>query len=150
MDTAKIIEALGLRPDASEAQILERIADFWRAGEDDDDDAKSLVDRVAAGEHEQVGVNDDGSMVVTLQYPIAIGRTGAANITELTLRRPRMKHLRAMDEAKGDMAKAQALLAAVSGRSSRELDDLDTDDLAVCQAVLAFFSRRRQRTGAES
>lgn len=149
MDIAKIIEALGLRPDASEVQILERIADIKRAGEGDDD-AKSLVDRVAAGEHEQVGVNDDGSMVVTLQYPIAIGRTGAADIAELTLRRPRMKHLRAMDAAQGDMAKAQALLAAVSGRSSRELDDLDTDDLAVCQAVLAFFSRRRQRTGAES
>lgn len=148
MDTAKIIDALELRPDADEARILERIADLKRSGADDD--ATSLVDQVAAGEHEQVGVNEDGSMVVTLRYPIAIGRTGAGNITELTLRRPRFKHLRAMDAAQGDMAKAQALLAAVSGRSSRELDDLDTDDLAVCQAVLAFFSRRRQRTGAES
>lgn len=148
MDTAKIIEALELKPDANEAQIIERIADLKRSSADDD--ATSLVDQVAAGEHEQVGVNDDGSMVVTLRYPIAIGRTGAATITELVLRRPKMKHLRAMDAATGDMAKAQALLAAVCGRASRELEELDTDDLAVCQAVLAFFSRRRQQTGAGS
>lgn len=149
MTLTKIIEALELPLEASETQILDRIADFKRTSADAED-ATSLIDRVAAGTHEQVGVNDDGSMVVTLLYPIAIGRTGAATITELTLRRPRMKHLRAMDEAKGDMAKAQALLAAVSGRAPRELDDLDTDDLAVCQAVLAFFSRRRPLTGAES
>jgi hypothetical protein len=86
-----------------------------------------------------------GSFTVTLLFPL---KSGTETLTDLVIRRPKFKHLRAMDSKKGDIEKSQALLAAVSGRASKELDEMDQSDMAVCAAVLAFFSRKRQPTGA--
>ena len=146
IDAAKLTRALDLGADATEAQILERIADLKRDAGDSEEE-RTLIERIAAGEHDQVGDNGDGSLVVTLLYPL---KSGSEIITELVLRRPKFKHLRAMDSKEGDIAKAQALLAAVSGRAPKELDEMDQDDMGVCSAVLAFFSRKRPPTGARS
>lgn len=112
------------------------------------EDNDVLIDRIERGEHEQVAAQEDGAMVVTLLRPIVIGKSGS--ITELVLRRPKVKHMRAMDAASGDVAKGVALLAAVAGRAPRELDELDIEDFKVCSAVLGFFSRRRPATGVAS
>ena len=146
IDATKLTRALDLDADATEAQILERIADLKRDAGDSEEE-RTLIERIAAGEHDQVGDNGDGSLVVTLLYPL---KSGSEIITELVLRRPKFKHLRAMDSKEGDIAKAQALLAAVSGRAPKELDEMDQDDMGVCSAVLAFFSRKRPPTGARS
>ena len=146
IDATKLTRALDLDADATEAQILERIADLKRDAGDSEEE-RTLIERIAAGEHDQVGDNGDGSLVVTLLYPL---KSGSEIITELVLRRPKFKHLRAMDSTEGDIAKAQALLAAVSGRAPKELDEMDQDDMGVCSAVLAFFSKKRPPTGARS
>ena len=146
IDATKLTRALDLDADATEAQILERIADLKRDAGDSEEE-RTLIERIAAGEHDQVGDNGDGSLVVTLLYPL---KSGSEIITELVLRRPKFKHLRAMDSKEGDIAKAQALLAAVSGRAPKELDEMDQDDMGVCSAVLAFFSKKRPPTGARS
>lgn len=74
---------------------------------------------------------------VTLTHPIeAHGETLAV----LTLRRPRVKDLRAMDEAKGDVGRAAALIGALAGLTPREVDQLDAEDFArLGQAVADFL-----------
>jgi hypothetical protein len=146
MDTiAKIITALGLADDATDAQVLERIADLRR--EVSGDDEASLIDQIEAGTHEQVAANADGTMTVTLFYPIKIGKT---EITEIKLCRPKAKHMRATDAKDGAVAKQLALIAALAGLSTKELDELDFDDFQVVRAVTNFFSVKRRRTGAVS
>lgn len=147
MDTSKIIKALRLDADATEAQIIDRIADLHRAADKGDAEEKEIVARIEAGEHEQVAVGGDGELTVALLYPL---QSGSEKIVELVVRRPKFKHLREMDKHTGDIAKSQALLAAVCNRSPRELNELDQEDLAVLNACLRFFSGRPRRTGAVS
>lgn len=142
MDTLKIIKALDLGEDATEAQVLERIADIKR-----DRDERSVAETIAAGEHEQVALHDDGTVTVTLVYPI---KFGTAVVDELKFSRPKGKHMRKMDAVDGVLAKQLALFAALSGLSTKELDELDAVDFNVCMAVTAFFSLQRRRTGARS
>ena len=145
-DEMKVLKALGLDASATDAEVLERIADLRRDAGDKEEE-RTLIEAIAAGDHDQVADNGDGSFTVTLLFPL---RSGSEVISELVLRRPKFKHLRAMDSKEGDIAKAQALLAAVSGRAPKELDEMDQDDMGVCSAVLAFFSKKRPPTGARS
>ncbi|MCY1003992.1 phage tail assembly protein [Nannocystis pusilla] len=143
VNITKIIKGLGLSEDASEEQILEKIADLKRASDDEEEELDALQ-RIERGEHEQVAVNDDQTLEVTLLFPL---QSGTEKIHALVLRRPKFKHLREMDRHEGDIAKAQALIAAVTNRSMKELNELDEEDLLTLNAGMRFFKRRR-RTGA--
>jgi hypothetical protein len=142
-----ITKALGLSEDASKVQILERISDLKRAAGDEDEEERDAIQRIEQNEHEQVRLNEDGSLLVTLLYPL---KSGTETVDEITMRRPKFKHLREMDKFEGRVAKSQALIAAVSNRSVKELNELDQADLLVLNACLGFFSARPRRTGAAS
>lgn len=147
MLSTKLIKILNLDEGATDAQIEEKVVDLRRAVKNDELDELDALKLIERGEHEQVTLNDDGTLTVTLLYPL---KSGKEEITEVVVRRPKFKHLREMDKLTGDMAKAQALLAAVSGRATSEFAELDSEDLTVLNACLRFFSEKRRRTGAVS
>lgn len=103
---------------------------------------------LARGEHERVSINADGSAVVTLHFPL---NSGKETITELTIRRPRAKDLRKMDNSKGgDIGKGLALLVDLSRRAATEIDELDSADVQLCTEVMGFLQQPPRRTGASS
>lgn len=106
---------------------------------------RELLER---GEHERVSINADGSAVVTLHFPL---KSGKETITELTIRRPRAKDLRKMDNSKGgDIGKGLALLVDLSRRAATEIDELDSSDVQLCTEVMGFLQQPPRRTGASS
>lgn len=74
---------------------------------------------------------------ITLAHPIeANGET----VHVLTLARPRVKHLKAMDEATGDVEKAAMLIGALAGIPPASVDQMDAEDFAkASEAVADFF-----------
>ena len=99
-------------------------------------DAKSLIEQIAAGEHDQVSQHPEG-YEVCLRFPF---KSGSETVDKLIVRRPRVKHFRATDAVEGDMAKNVALAAALTQRSQKELDELDLADWTIVQSCIAGFS----------
>lgn len=83
-------------------------------------------------------------MMVKLQYPI---QAHGEELSELELRRPRVKDLRAMDAATGDVAKTAALIGALCGLTPKEVDGLDCEDFARVGQAVAGFLPQSQPTG---
>ena len=79
----------------------------------------------------------DGAKTVALQYPIeANGET----LTSLTLRRPKMGDMKAMDGVTGDVARQAALIGALAGIPPSSVDELDGEDfMTISSAVADFF-----------
>jgi hypothetical protein len=142
----KITKKLELEDDATEAQILAAINDLQAAADVDKEEASHLA-RIKAGEHDQVGVNEDGSLTITLAFPF---KSGSELVEQLVLRRPKGKNMRAMDAVEGDMTKALALLGSCAGKSLKEMNELDGADIVVGTACLGFFNKSSRRTGAVS
>lgn len=80
---------------------------------------------------------------ITLQHPITYQADkfdggGQKELTEITLpTRVKAKHLRAMDEAKGEIGKALAMVRAMTGLPQAAIDELDADDVAAITEKLA-------------
>ena len=104
---------------------------------------------IRAGEHEQVALNADGSATVTLLEPLTLGKD---QITELTMRRPKLKDLRRAEEmAKGSpLARMSTMIQLLSGQAQKLIDELSSHDANVAGLVAAFLGERRPRTGATS
>lgn len=87
---------------------------------------------------------------IPLKHPIerkdAEGNV-VANITEVTLRRPKGKQMRAMDSAKGAMGRTLALIAACGGLLPVEADELDGEDVLVLGERIADFLGQSLPTG---
>jgi Phage tail assembly chaperone proteins, E, or 41 or 14 len=90
--------------------------------------------------------NEDGSTTITLSAPIA-GPTGEP-LTALTLRRPKAKDFRAMDNAKGEIGKSLALAGQLSGIPAPLLDNLDGSDFIELSEAVQGFLKPSQATGA--
>lgn len=90
--------------------------------------------------------NEDRSITITLSEPI-IGPDGQ-QLTELTLRRPKGKDLRAMDKATGELGKTFALAQQLSGIPAPMLDNLDGADVIELSDACAVFLKRSPATGA--
>jgi hypothetical protein len=90
--------------------------------------------------------NDDGSTTVTLSKPIT-GPTGET-VTAITLRRPKAKDMRAMDNAKGEIGKSLALAGQLSGIPAPLLDNLDGSDFIELSEAVQGFLKPSQATGA--
>ncbi|MBV5272502.1 MAG: phage tail assembly protein [Lamprocystis purpurea] len=81
---------------------------------------------------------------IALEYAIeAHGET----LSQLTLRRPRVRDLRLLDEAKGDVGKTAALIGALAGLTPREVDQLDAGDFTRLGLAVADFLPGAQPTG---
>lgn len=70
-------------------------------------------------------------MKIVLNYPI---KSGAATISEIELRRPKVRDIRAGDLARasgGDTAAMVAMIASMTGLPTEAVEDIDvTDDFA--------------------
>ena len=137
--------ALKLADDSTSRDCFDRIETLLEASGEDPAD---LSDRelIKRGEHERVSIDDDGSAVVSLYYPL---KSGTERIAELKIRRPKTKDLKKMDESKSsDLGKGAGLLAALCGRAQSEIEDMDAADFALCSNVIGFLQRPPRRTGS--
>lgn len=93
--------------------------------------------------------NEDGSATVTLATPVSVKELkGEVTYTRLDFARPKAKHLRAMDAAKGDIEKDMAVLAAQAGVSLKVIEELDVEDYGACQEVLKATMGKLRETGS--
>ncbi len=73
---------------------------------------------------------------------------GERTLTELVLgKRVKGKHMKAMDQAKGEVSQSLALVAALTGVPSAAMDELDARDLQVVLAVVEPFLPKSRKTG---
>lgn len=70
-----------------------------------------------------------------------------ATIAEVTLRRPKGKQMRAMDNAKGAMGRTLALIAVCGGLLPMEADELDGEDILALGERIADFLGQSLPTG---
>ena len=87
---------------------------------------------------------------ITIKVQAAGGEPREVTTTEVTLRRPKGRHLRAMDNAPGKMSQALALIGAVTGLNRMEVDELDTEDVAELAEMIADFFPDLQKIGGGS
>lgn len=71
-------------------------------------------------------------------------------ITELKLRKPKGKILKAMDKAQGDVGKSLALIAAMAGLPPSTMDELGPSDFAELGEFIAGFFPGLLPTGRTS
>lgn len=71
-------------------------------------------------------------------------------IHEVTLRRPKGKDLRVMDRHPGKMAQSLALIAALSGLTTAQVDELDAEDITGLGEIVGDFFPELQATGGTS
>jgi hypothetical protein len=90
-------------------------------------------------------INEDGSVAVTLDYPL---RTGDEPITVVTIRRPKGKDLRLMSEKSSPSS--FWMLAQLSGQAVPILDQMDGADLTAMFKVVDDFLEPSPRTGEAS
>lgn len=82
-------------------------------------------------------------IVITLKHPVTYQADkfeggGERELTELRLpARIKAKHLRAMDDAKGEIGKALALVRAMTGLPQAAIDELDAEDVTAITEELA-------------
>jgi len=76
---------------------------------------------------------------VKLAEPIVVG---GQKITEVTLRRPKVKDLRALDHldvSANDLARGIEMAAILTGLTPQTIDELDAADFAAISDVIAGF-----------
>jgi len=152
MEIKTILHALKLPEDASDRDIIDRINDLRsEAGEETSDDLADL-ELIRRGEHERVSIDSRGA-TVSLYFPM---KSGDETISEVLMRRPKARELRRMTEAKEHgkalegFAKTLVLLADLTGRAPKELEDLDAADWSLLTTVSGFLQRPPRRTGTSS
>jgi hypothetical protein len=88
--------------------------------------------------------NADGSITVDLKYPVpSEGETKST----ITLRRPRIKELRAMDAAKGNVSATALLIGALAAWAPSSVDLIDAADFNAISEGLQSFLPQSPPTG---
>jgi len=73
---------------------------------------------------------------VTLKYPFEFeGET----ITEITIRRPKMRDMKKAQKHKDDMEKSIHMIADLADLSPRLIEELDTEDFGQVSAIVGEF-----------
>jgi len=148
MDITLVASALGLPEGAEDTAILSKIAELRsQCGDEgaEEDKESPEVKLIKAGQHPNCSMGSDGSITVTLEYPVTIGKL---TTNELVLRRPKMRDLRKTgDKTSNPTAWTATMIASLSGQADRLIDDLDGQDVAVLSQVVGFLLSRRPRTG---
>lgn len=93
----------------------------------------------------------DTAIVVTLTEPITFKPSkmdDERTLDRLTLPRTvKGKHLKAMDQAQGEMGKTLALIAALARVPARAADDLNSADIDLVMRVVEPFLPKPRATG---
>lgn len=86
-----------------------------------------------------IAKNDDGSVTVTLAFPI---KHDGQDLDKVTLRRPKAKDFRLMGKQSGtDVDKSLWLIGALSGLPSGSTDQIDAADMAEFGEVIEGFTK---------
>jgi hypothetical protein len=81
----------------------------------------------------RVKVNEDGSKTVQLSEPIkSMGNV----VVELTVKKPKVKHLKAIDPKKSQAEQSIALMAVLTNSTPLDLEELSLDDFALLTSCL--------------
>jgi hypothetical protein len=86
----------------------------------------------------------------TLKHPFdRLDKDGnvAEKITCISLRRPKGKQMKAMDNAKGSMSRILALLAVCGGLLPVEVDAMDGEDIMALSELITGFLGQSLPTG---
>lgn len=81
---------------------------------------------------------------VTLKHPI---QANGEELRAVTLQRPQVRHLKALDRAKGDVERAALLIGELAQLPPSAVDQLDGEDFAALSEVVADFFGGRLPTG---
>lgn len=92
----------------------------------------------------RVSVMKEGRRVVTLAEPF---KFLDKEISTITFRKPKGKDWRAMDAEKGEIGKAYALAAALSGQDVAVFDEMDGDDALLCVLVASVMGKKSKTGG---
>ena len=84
------------------------------------------------------------SRTITLKHPF---NDDGEEIKEITLPRPKVKHLKAMDMGDGEVDKATLLIASLSGVKPHVVEQIDAEDFAEISSVVADFFGGNLPTG---
>lgn len=91
-------------------------------------------------------VNDDGTVTVTLAYPIKVMNEEK---TSLVMKRPKGKQLRAMDNATGTVSASLSLIQKLTNIPEPSVDALDALDIGTMGRVIEGFTRLSLPTGED-
>lgn len=84
---------------------------------------------------------------ITLKHPITVNDE---QVTELHIPdRIKLKHLKSMDNAAGEIGKLAALIGALAKLPMSAVDDIDADDLDALSEVFGSFLDKLPATGAK-
>ena len=86
------------------------------------------------------------SETITLKAPIMVDGT---KTDRLTLRRPKVRDLKLMDNFSGDMEKSIQLLAALCEVPPDAIEDLDSEDFARCSKKVEGFMGSAGKTSGK-
>jgi hypothetical protein len=73
---------------------------------------------------------------VIYQFKSAAKHQGR-DVTEIEVRAPRMRDLKAIDSVKGDVAKVAKTIESLTGLTQREIDDLHYEDVKGLGQIVA-------------
>ncbi len=97
----------------------------------------------AAGATQAAPAKPLQELVITLKHPVVVlakdGQTEVDTITTITMRRPKAKHMRAMDKTAGEFGKVLGLVQATTGLPMSVVDEIDGEDVITLATAVADF-----------
>lgn len=84
-------------------------------------------------------------MKIKLQYPVT--DADGEVYSELELKRPTVKDLKALDDAKGDIGKMAVLVERLAGVTPHVVNNIDAEDFTEIGEVLGSFFEKSPQIG---
>lgn len=81
-------------------------------------------------------MNAAGLIAIDLKHPILVN---GVETRQIQLKRPKVKHLKAIDGIEGDVQKTSLLLGQLSGLDAATVDSIDAVDFAVIAEIISGF-----------
>jgi hypothetical protein len=110
------------------------------------------IETGAAGAEQAAPAQPLRELVITLKHPVVVlakdGKTEIDTITSITMKRPKAKHMRAMDKATGEFGKVLGLVQATTGLPMSVIDEIDGEDVITLATRVADFLGVSLLTGA--
>lgn len=95
-------------------------------------------------EYENVTINPDKSVTLTLETPISWGSD--TNITALHFRRGKAADLQKA-KAKDKVEESIAIISRLTGQTPAAIAELDLADFMTANEIIKFFTARSRKTG---
>ncbi len=107
--------------------------------------AENTLSKLQEQYGDRITADGDGSVTWTLGIPLV---TDAGKIGTVTLRRPKLKEIKAM-KGRTDTEKTAWIISTLTGIAPPFLDELDGEDFAVLGRIFAHFMGVSPVSGGE-